>query len=122
LRPGNISTKGVDAITAKIEGGKAKIFLNDFTTPGTGKSPKATHDKWFAELLDAAKSDRLNFGEPPDNQPIKDAVLQAIENKNVVVRPVRVELPATATPGPRPGAGTAAPTLHIGKDIPLSGS
>ena len=71
---------------------------------------------------DAAKSDRLNFGEPPDNQPIKDAVLQAIENKNVVVRPVRVELPATATPGPRPGAGTAAPTLHIGKDIPLSGS
>jgi hypothetical protein len=122
LRPGNISTGGVDAITVSVEGGKAKIYLNDFTTPGTGKPAKATHADWRGELLEAAKSDRLNFGEPPDNQPIKDAVLSAIENGEVYIRPVTVELPATATPGPRPTAGTIKPTLEIGAATKLSGS
>ena len=50
LRPGNISTGGVDAITAQIENGKAKVFLNDFTTPDVGKGEKTTHENWGREL------------------------------------------------------------------------
>jgi hypothetical protein len=40
LRPGNVSTGGVDAITAEVSGGTAKIYLNDFTTPGTPRGAR----------------------------------------------------------------------------------
>jgi hypothetical protein len=110
LRPGNISTGGVDAITATVEGGKAKIFLNDFTSPGTPKPSKATHVKWRAELDQAVKGNRLNFGDPATDQAIRDA----IANGEIYVRPVRVELPAAATAGAKPGAGIAQPKLTIG--------
>src|SRR5262249_29113420 len=50
LRPGNISTKGVDAITAEIKGDKARIFLNDFTSPDASKLEKETWKNWYKEL------------------------------------------------------------------------
>ncbi|MEP6933734.1 MAG: hypothetical protein ABI988_07330 [Nitrospirota bacterium] len=104
LRPGNVSTGGVDAITARVEGGKAKIFLNDFTTPGTPKAPKAAHAKWLKELEAAAAGDRLSFG----NKAIEDAVHQAIKDGDIFVRTVRVDIPAVATAG---GAGEAVVVL-----------
>jgi hypothetical protein len=115
LRPGNISTGGVDAITVRIKDGKAEIFLNDFTTPGTAKQKKATHAKWHAELKNLMDSGRVHF----DNKEIEDAIKRAFAENRVFVRPVRVVLPATAKPGPRPRAGLAEPALQLGKLIPF---
>jgi hypothetical protein len=116
LRPGNVSTGGVDAITARIGAdGKADVFLNDFTTPGAAKSPKATHQQWKGELDNLVRSGRVQFADPQ----VQAAVLKAI-NENpprVFVRTVRVDFPAKATlpPGSRPGAGTLAPSLVLGQ-------
>jgi hypothetical protein len=88
LRPGNVSTGGVDAITARIQNGKAKIYLNDFTTPDTSKTAKETHQKWRNELDNAVAGDRLNFG----NKETDAAVRKAIIDGEVYVRTVRVDL------------------------------
>jgi hypothetical protein len=111
LRPGNISTGGVDAITASIQGGRARIYLNDFTSPGTGKPSKPTHTKWRGELERAVRGGRLDFGDEATNR----AIREAIDAGEIYVRPVRVELPAVATPGARPRAGTAGPKVTIGQ-------
>jgi hypothetical protein len=84
LRPGNISTGGVDAITAEIKDGKAKIYLNDFTSPEAWKGVKSTHPDWRAELNDAVARLDLN------DKAAEDAIHQAIKDGEVYVRPVRV--------------------------------
>lgn len=92
LRPGNVSTGGVDAITVRFgKGGEAEIYLNDFTTPNTAKGPKPTHTNWREELNDVVSPKRLNLG---DKQ-LEDAVRRAVKNGNVYVRTVRVEIPAS---------------------------
>lgn len=116
LRPNNVSTRGVDAITATIDGqGKVKIFLNDFTTPGTGKPSKPSHRQWRVELREAAKDGRLEFGDSQTNASIRSA----IDAGEVYVRTVRVDVPAHATPGARTGAGSAAPILTFDTPVKL---
>jgi hypothetical protein len=88
LRPGNISTGGVDAITAEVKDGKAKIFLNDFTTPDQPKPAKKSHEKWAAELGVAAATERLKTG----NEEHDNAIAQAIKEGDIYVRAVRVDL------------------------------
>ncbi|HWM24561.1 MAG TPA: DUF4157 domain-containing protein [Chthoniobacterales bacterium] len=93
LRPGNISTGGVDAITARIQNGKAKVYLNDFTTPGTAKASKETHQKWNNELSDAVAGQRLSFGDPKIDAAIREAITPPPEvPREVYVRTVRVDL------------------------------
>lgn len=104
LRPGNISTGGVDAITASVENGKAKVFLNDFTTPDVGKGEKTTHENWGRELQALVDQGRIRFADPN----VQSAVLDAIKSGEVYVRTVRVTIPATATPGATRRGGTAA--------------
>lgn len=87
LRPGNISTGGVDSITAQVTDGEAKVFLNDFTTPGVGKGPKESHQDWVKELKNAIAGDRLNFGD----KKVEDAIRKAVDEGRVYVRTVRVE-------------------------------
>ena len=91
MRPGNVSTGGVDAITAEISGGKAKIFLNDFTGPETSKGEKPTHKDWVSELDEAlkveGKGDDFGFG----NRDIDDAIQRAAASgDNIYVRIVRI--------------------------------
>jgi len=88
-RPGNATTGGVDAITARVpaDGTPATVYLNDFTTPGTSKGPKSTHKNWVNELGDAIQDKRFGFG----NAETDRAVLTAIKDGNVHVRPVSVE-------------------------------
>jgi uncharacterized protein DUF4157 len=117
LRPGNVSTGGVDAITVSVQGGKAKIYLNDFTSPGTAKPSKATHAKWVRELEQAVAGDRLNLGDKAAEKMIRDAIASG----EIYVRPVRVDIPSAATPGPRPGAGSANPNITLGKPTKVSG-
>jgi hypothetical protein len=120
LRANNVSTPGVDSITATVDGkGGAKIFLNDFTTPGARKGPKPSHKLWKKELLEATKEGRLDFGDKAVNDAIKRAVNDGKPPHEIYVRTVRVELPATAEPGPRPRAGTAGPKLTIEKAVKL---
>ena len=109
LRPGNISTGGVDAITARIDGGKATVFLNDFTTPDVGKGDKETHEKWGRELKALVDQGRIRFADPK----VENAILDAIKNGEVYVRTVRVTIPAQATPGTGPRNGTAAAVLQF---------
>jgi hypothetical protein len=87
-RPGNVSTGGVDAITARLtaKGESATVFLNDFTTPGTGKGSKPTHANWVAELGEAIKDKRFGFGKVETDR----AILTAITHGKVHVRTVRV--------------------------------
>jgi hypothetical protein len=104
LRPGNVSTAGVDAITAEVSGGKAKIYLNDFTSPGTPKAAtKPTHTDWAGELAEATSGDRLNF----NDKAVEDAIRQAIADKEVYTRTVRVETKGTS---PQPIVTIGAPT------------
>nr|WP_083794928.1 DUF4157 domain-containing protein [Bradyrhizobium sp. ORS 278] len=110
LRPGNVSTGGVDSITATVEGGKAKIYLNDFTSPGTSKPAKPTHGDWAKTLDAAAKQGRLSFGDPD----IEQAIQQAVKDGEVYVRTVEVSLPEVATPGSGPKNGIAAPSIKLG--------
>ena len=92
LRPGNVSTPGVDAITVKFgKGGKAEIYLNDFTTPKTPKIPKPTHKNWREELNDVISAKRLDLGD----KRLENAVRRAADNHEVYVRTVRVEIPAS---------------------------
>src|SRR5262249_11810800 len=91
LRPGNISTKGVDAITAEIKGDKARIFLNDFTSPDASKLEKETWKNWYKEL--AKSMETLSF----DDKRIETAIKKAFANNEVYVRTVRVEIPSTAS-------------------------
>lgn len=89
LRPGNVSTGGVDAITAKVDSsGKVTIYLNDFTSPGTGKPPKETHRNWLEELDEAIAGDRLNL----NDKKLEDAIRHAAAHGPVYVRPVRVTI------------------------------
>lgn len=87
LRPGNVSTGGVDAITVSIVGGKVKVFLNDFTGMKVGKTAKDTHQKWATELDAAAHPDRMKFGDPA----IEAAVAKAVASGEVYVRTIRVD-------------------------------
>ncbi|MCM5680479.1 DUF4157 domain-containing protein [Schlegelella sp. S2-27] len=121
LRPNNVSTPGVDSITAVIDGnGNARIYLNDFTTPGTRKGPKPTHDKWRRELLDATAPGRMDFGgRKIGGVAVEDSIRRAIAANEVYVRPVKVSLPDQAAPGATPTGGTAAPTVELGKLIRL---
>lgn len=89
LRPGNISTGGVDSITVRIEGGKATIYLNDHTVPGQSKPKKPSHDNWRKEL-DVALG-RLDFGD----KALEDLIRKAAVN-DVYVRPVQATIPAQA--------------------------
>lgn len=112
LRPGNISTGGVDAITVRIDAnGKAKIFLNDFTSPGAPKPPKATHANWRGELKNLIDGGRVQFAD----KKISAAIKQAFADNEVYVRPVRVQIPETAGTGPRLKAGTAEANISFGK-------
>jgi hypothetical protein len=107
LRPGNVSTGGVDAITAEVTGGKAKIYLNDFTSPATPKAAtKPTHTAWAGELADATAGNRLNFNDPA----VEAAIRQAITDGEVYTRTVRVE-----TKGDRP-----QPIVTIGQPTKVS--
>jgi hypothetical protein len=115
LRPGNVSTGGVDSITVKIEGGKAKVYLNDFTSPGTSKPPKLTHTDWRTTLDNVTKGGRLNFGDPATEELIQ----QAIKEGQVYVRTVEITVPESATPGPHPRAGMAKPSLSFGSERKL---
>jgi hypothetical protein len=121
LRANNVSTRGVDSITAVIDSnGKARIYLNDFTSPGTRKGGKDTHAGWGRELRDATTGSRLDFGgRQIGGVKVEDAIRTAIENNEVYVRAVHVSLPAEAGPGPRPRAGTAQPSLTLGEPIRL---
>lgn len=121
LRPNNVSTPGVDSITAVIDGhGNARIYLNDFTTPGTRKAAKPTHDKWRRELLDATAPGRIDFGgRKIGGVAVEDSIRRAIDANEVYVRPVRVSLPDTAAAGPTPTGGTAAPNVELGALIRL---
>jgi hypothetical protein len=87
IRAGNVSTGGVDAITARVEGSKTKIFLNDFTGPGTSKGAKATHQDWLGEARAAIKAKSFGFGDEATDTAIKNA----LQNREVYVRTVRVE-------------------------------
>ncbi|HEY4264047.1 MAG TPA: hypothetical protein VGM72_01915 [Micropepsaceae bacterium] len=86
-RAGNVSTGGVDAITARVQGGKAKIFLNDFTGPKTSKGAKATHQNWVGELQTALSDKNFGFG----NKATDRAIKSALRRGEVYVRTVRVE-------------------------------
>jgi hypothetical protein len=90
LRPGNISTGGVDSITVRVEGGKATIFLNDHTVPGQSKGRKPSHEDWGSEL-DVALG-RLDLGDRELEKLIREAAVN-----DVWVRPVRTTIPAEAT-------------------------
>ena len=96
LRPQGSNAPGVDSITARIEfdaAGKpvrAKIFLNDVTTPTAAKGAKPTHANWQQELaaaLDpkAPPGQRLDFGDPA----IDAVIRKAAADGNVHVRVVR---------------------------------
>jgi hypothetical protein len=87
IRPGNVSTGGVDAITAHVDGAKTKIFLNDFTGPATSKGAKATHQDWLGEARTAIQDKSFGFG----NQRTNSAIKNALKNGEVYVRTVRVE-------------------------------
>lgn len=87
LRPGNISRGGVDAITAEVSGGKARIYLNDFTDVDTSKPSKETHANWHKELQDAVAGKRLDLSD----KTAEAAIRKAIEDGEVYVRTVRVD-------------------------------
>lgn len=61
------------------------------------------------------QSGRVEF----DDTDIEEAIKRAFTENRVYVRAVRVDLPATANPGPRPKAGIAEPTLELGKPTPF---
>ncbi|PVM82181.1 eCIS core domain-containing protein [Caulobacter endophyticus] len=107
-RPGNASTGGVDAITVKMEGGKAKIFLNDFTGPATSKSAKATHADWIKEVESALADPKFGFGDPTRTEEIKKAMRAALDNDDIFVRTTRVEY----------GAKGVVTTIETPKKIP----
>jgi hypothetical protein len=89
LRPGNVSTGGVDAITVRINAsGEAEIYLNDFTAPGVAKPSKATHQKWLDELDKAIAGGRLDFGDKS-----LESAIQSAATRRVFVRPVFVTIP-----------------------------
>ena len=91
LRPGNVSTGGVDSITVSFDkAGNAKIYLNDFTTAGTAKEPKLAHANWRKELNEVIAPGRLSLGDGK----LDRAVRAAVKKGNVYVRTVRVEIPA----------------------------
>jgi hypothetical protein len=109
LRPGNISRGGVDAITAQVSGGKAKIYLNDFTDIDTSKPNKATHQNWHKELLEAVSGNRVNFSDKATDSAIK----KAIEDGEVYVRTVRV---ANSDNGSRTVTVGTPQKLNVGGD------
>lgn len=91
MRPGNISTRGVDAITAEVHGDNATIFLNDFTSPDKRKPKKDDWKNWRKELAETMKT--MKF----DDARVQRAIENAYKKNEVVVRTVRVELPSSAT-------------------------
>jgi hypothetical protein len=109
LRPGNVSTGGVDAITAAVAGDRAKIYLNDFTSPGASKSSKPAHLDWAHELRDAVGTDPAT-GKPRldlQNPRVEQAIRKAIQTGEIYVRTVRVDIPPDApTPVVRFGQPT----------------
>ena len=76
--------------TLPIEGGKAKIFLNDFTGPKTSKGSKPQHADWVKELDTALKDPRFGFGKSKRATDIKKAIEDARRDGEVYTRTVRV--------------------------------
>ena len=115
LRANNVSTPGVDSITATVDShGNARVYLNDFTSPGTRKAAKPTHERWGRELDAATAGNRLDFGgREIGGVKIEVAIRRAIDNGEVYVRPVHVSLPAEAA------GGKAEPTVTFGAEIRL---
>jgi hypothetical protein len=113
LRPGNVSTPGVDAITVKFNGETAEIYLNDFTSPTLPKASKAAHKDWREELQGAIGGDRLRLGD----KKLEDAIRQAAEpgSGRVFTRTVRVDLDRAGRGGP---LGTSA---QRGLQAPVQG-
>ena len=98
LRPQGSNAPGVDSITARIEFDskgrpiRAKIFLNDVTTPDAAKGAKESHANWQKELtaaLDpkAPPGQRLDFGDPAMEAVIRKAAAEG----DVHIRIVRVD-------------------------------
>jgi hypothetical protein len=117
LRPGNISTGGVDAITAEVKDGKAKIFLNDFTTPDQPKPAKKSHEKWAAELGVAAATERLKTG----NEEHDNAIAQAIKDGDIYVRAVRVDLsPEVRTKDGKSELVSGGSRVEVGDPVKVS--
>ena len=102
LRPGNVSTGGVDAITVKYHNGRAEIYLNDFTSPGAAKGPKPAHDKWRKELEAIIAKDKLQLANPK----LEDAIREAAKpgSGRVFTRTVRIQRLQTGGV-PRGGVG-----------------
>jgi uncharacterized surface protein with fasciclin (FAS1) repeats len=97
-RPLGSNAAGVDSITAKIEFDangrpvRAKIFLNDVTTPTQAKGAKAAHQNWRGELESAISpstpdAPQLDFGDPA----IDAVIRKAAADGEVYVRVVRVD-------------------------------
>ena len=90
MRPGNASTGGVDSITAEVGGGKAKIFLNDYTTPNVSKGAKPQHASWLEELNTALDDPAFGFGGRKDAGALAEA-LRDKATREIYVRITRLK-------------------------------
>jgi hypothetical protein len=88
LRPGNVSTQGVDSITVSLAGGRARIYLNDFTGTSTSKGKKEAHHRWLEQLTREKEAGHIRFADRNDRDPIYEAIARA----PVFIRIIRVDI------------------------------